>query len=341
MTSPSNPGPLTPPTLPNLPAWLRELYPFATRTALINAQRMSFVELGSPLAPPVILLHGNPTWSVLWRTLIPRLAQRYLVIAPDMIGFGLSDKPTEAAYHTIPRHSANLAALVDALAAENSAFRAQKIMLVMHDWAGPIGLDYAANNPQKIRKLVLVNSWLAPVSDLASVSASASTSGSPAGHVKLRPASRLSIAGALGGWLDSALNFAIPAAINTTGRLGLPANVLDAYKFPFRDNQRIAPRVFFKMTGKAGSASAADSAAAAQLREGLRCMDAPAEILWGAKDPVCGQMAAQGLREAIPNAREPLALEYHGHMLPEETPEALLTRILEEIKPQSVLRILQ
>lgn len=331
MTQPPISAILAAPADPALPPWLRELYPFSPRTATINGHRMSFVELGSPLAPPVILLHGNPTWSFLWRTLIPRLADRYRVIAPDWIGFGLSDKPVNAAYHSIQQHSADLEALLDALAEENSAFRAQKIMLVMHDWAGPIGLDYAARNPQRIRKLVLVNSWLAP---------------SPiAGQVRLKPALCLGIGGPLARWADDALNLSIPAAVSTTGNQALAARVVDAYKFPFirsvSDRRRIAPGAFFRMTEQSseGMRTLANPAQS-DLLPALAKLDAPAEILWGAKDPLCAKFAATTLYDALPNAREPFGLDFHGHMLPEETPEALLTRIFEEVKPQPVLRIL-
>ncbi len=326
---------------PNLPAWLRELYPFVTRTAILgsdaNARRMSFVELGSPLAPPVVLLHGNPTWSFLWRSLLPRLAERYRVIAPDWIGFGLSDKPTDAAYHSMAQHSADLAALLAALEAENSAFRAQKIMLVMHDWGGPIGLDYAARHPQRIRKLVLANSWLTP---------------SPvAGQIRLKPAQRLGIGGPLARWMDGALNLAIPAVVSSTGTQALPANVVDAYKFPFEAKQskpRTAPRAFFLMTdacekGWCGNGRPAEQSEISNPFNvvGLTAVSAPAEILWGGKDALSGKLAAMTLHRGLPGAREPLCLDYHGHMLPEETPEALLTRIYEEpAKPQPVLRIL-
>jgi haloalkane dehalogenase len=331
MTQTLPPAQLSAPATPALPARLAELYPFQTRTALIGGERMSFVELGSPLAPPVLLLHGNPTWSFLWRTLLPRLAERYRVIAPDWIGFGLSSKPADASQHGIACHSADLAALIAALDAENSALRAQKLMLVMHDWAGPIGLDFAARHPQRIRKLVLVNSWLAP-----------SAIGS---QVRLKPALQLSFGGRLVRWADSALGLSLSAAVSTTGNQALAAPVVDAYKFPFRRGSEgsalTGPRAFFRMTELCSQGNLVEENTTLAPRQELSAITAPVEILWGAKDPLCGKFAALTLQSALPGAREPLCLDYHGHMLPEETPEALLTRIFEEVaKPQPTLRIL-
>ncbi|MGH9557100.1 MAG: alpha/beta fold hydrolase, partial [Terriglobales bacterium] len=94
-----------------LPAWLRELYPFRTAGIQVDGGRMSYVDEGAPDAPPIVLLHGNPTWSFLYRAIIPKLSARYRVIAPDHIGFGLSDKPADPAWYTLERHISNFTSL--------------------------------------------------------------------------------------------------------------------------------------------------------------------------------------------------------------------------------------
>jgi haloalkane dehalogenase len=96
---------MTAPQQPDIPEWLRESYPFHTRTLQLGAYGMSFVDEGPADAPAFLLLHGNPTWSFLYRDLIQRLRPKYRVVAPDHVGFGLSDQPNSAAYHTLAKHS--------------------------------------------------------------------------------------------------------------------------------------------------------------------------------------------------------------------------------------------
>ncbi|HYL19203.1 MAG TPA: alpha/beta fold hydrolase, partial [Burkholderiales bacterium] len=94
-----------------LPPAIRQQWPYAPRSARINGWRMHYVDEGS--GDPVVLLHGNPTWGFLYREVIPPLVQAgYRVIVPDMIGFGLSEKPTREHAHTLDGHSANLVALL-------------------------------------------------------------------------------------------------------------------------------------------------------------------------------------------------------------------------------------
>lgn len=135
--------------------WIdRSEYPFESRYFEVPAGRLHYVDEGS--GSPVVMVHGNPTWSFLYRDLIKRLKPRYRCIAPDHIGFGLSDKPGNWSY--LPEdHARNLAALIDSLELDN-------ITLVLQDWGGPIGLSYAVANPGKIARIVLMNTWAWPVS---------------------------------------------------------------------------------------------------------------------------------------------------------------------------------
>ena len=103
------------------------------------------------------MVHGNPTWSFVYRKLSAGLSDAYRCIAPDHIGFGQSDKPYEWTY--LPRdHAANLALLLESL-------DLQGITLVVQDWGGPIGLAYALDHPERIKRLVILNTWMWPVSD--------------------------------------------------------------------------------------------------------------------------------------------------------------------------------
>lgn len=121
----------------------------------INGHRLHYVDEGS--GRPLVFVHGNPTWSFMYRHLIKGLSDSYRCIALDNLGYGLSDKPKKHSY--LPAdHAANLAAFIEALELEN-------ITLVLHDWGGPIGMNYAVNNPHNIDSLILMNTWFWPVAD--------------------------------------------------------------------------------------------------------------------------------------------------------------------------------
>ncbi|MCU0494537.1 MAG: alpha/beta fold hydrolase [Chloroflexaceae bacterium] len=132
-------------------SWIdRTAYPFAPHYFEIDGTRMHYVDKGQ--GEPIVLLHGTPTWSFLYRDAIKVLAPRYRCIAPDHLGFGLSDKPEGAAYH--PReHARRLRALIEQLGLRD-------ITLVVQDFGGPIGLSYAIEQPDNVRALVVANTWL-------------------------------------------------------------------------------------------------------------------------------------------------------------------------------------
>jgi pimeloyl-ACP methyl ester carboxylesterase len=94
-----------------LPATLRDLWPYAPHYANVNGWRMHYIDEGD--GDPLVLLHGNPTWGFLYRDMIePLVSSGRRVIVPDMIGFGLSEKPTREAAHSLDGHTANLTALM-------------------------------------------------------------------------------------------------------------------------------------------------------------------------------------------------------------------------------------
>lgn len=133
------------------PAWLdTRAYPFAPRAVEIEGARVHYVDEGR--GPTVLMVHGLPTWSFLWRHLIAGLSERYRCVALDLPGFGLSDKPPGDDYR--PEDQARrLAAFVDAL-------RLKDFALAVHDFGGPIGLALAIERPDTVRRLVLFNTWM-------------------------------------------------------------------------------------------------------------------------------------------------------------------------------------
>ena len=135
--------------------WIdRNEYPFESRYFDQPAGRMHYVDEGAG-DHAIVMVHGNPTWSFLYRHLIKGLAGKFRCIAPDHIGFGLSDKPPGWDY--LPEsHAENFERLLEGLGIGPAT-------LVVQDWGGPIGLSYALDHPEKIESLVIMNSWCWPV----------------------------------------------------------------------------------------------------------------------------------------------------------------------------------
>lgn len=135
------------------PSWLNpSLYPFASHYLDVGSGRMHYVDEGQ--GTPVVMVHGTPSWSFLYRHLIRDLSSSYRCVAPDQLGFGLSDKP-EAFTYTPMAHAKNLETLIDTLGLED-------VILVVHDFGGPIGLSYALEYPENVRALVIMNTWMWP-----------------------------------------------------------------------------------------------------------------------------------------------------------------------------------
>ena len=122
------------------------LYPFTPK----RLGRMSYLDEGA--GEPVVMIHGNPTWSFYWRNLVLALRGEYRCIAPDHIGCGLSDKPTAAQYDfSLKSRIDDLEALLDSLGVNSN------ITLVVQDWGGMIGMGYAARHPERINRIVATN----------------------------------------------------------------------------------------------------------------------------------------------------------------------------------------
>jgi haloalkane dehalogenase len=125
-----------------------------------DAQRQHYVDEGDAAAPAAVAvaLHGNPTWGFLFRDVIRSLAPSRRVIVPDHLGMGLSDKPQNYPYH-LTTHCENLTRLLDAVVPAP-----QKIDLIVHDWGGAIGMGWAVQHPERVHKIVAMNTaaFLAP-----------------------------------------------------------------------------------------------------------------------------------------------------------------------------------
>lgn len=126
------------------------LYPFKSHFLDLDGLNLHFVDEGE--GTPVVMLHGNPTWSFSYRELILALRDSYRVIAPDHIGCGLSDKPNIDRYrYTLQRRVEDLDVLLAHLGLDGN------LTLVMHDWGGMIGMAYASSHPDEVQRFVVMN----------------------------------------------------------------------------------------------------------------------------------------------------------------------------------------
>jgi haloalkane dehalogenase len=153
------------------PSWLdRAAWPYAPHVHDLGGARLHYVDEGA--GAPVVLVHGTPTWSFEWRHVIAGLRGEARLIAPDHLGFGLSDRPAGAGYRP-EDHAARFRAFMDAVCPQGP------LTLVVHDFGGPIALDWALDHPERLAHLVVVNSWMWAFDDDPSMRRKARLAGTP------------------------------------------------------------------------------------------------------------------------------------------------------------------
>lgn len=270
-----------------VPSWLdRVEFPFTSRSFSLPAGRMHYIDEGQ--GRPLVMVHGTPEWSFAYRHLVKVLSPSYRCIAMDHLGFGLSDKPVGWSY--LPQdHAANLAALIDSLNLDG-------ITLVVHDFGGPIGLSYAIDHPERVRNLVVMNTWMWPLDD------DPHFTGSKLFH------------GALGRFLYEHLAFSarvmLPSAMGDKSKL--TRSVHRHYLKPWRT---AAERHGTWVLAREVIGSSAWYASLWQRRERIR--DLPALILWGMKDFAFRQRELERMA-AVFRTPQVKAYESYGHFLTEE-----------------------
>jgi haloalkane dehalogenase len=133
----------------------RPLYPFSGHFLDLGGLRYHYLDEGR--GEPLVMLHGNPTWSFYYRNLVLGLRDNYRTIVPDHIGCGLSDKPDDSRYeYSLRQRIADLETLLDHLELRDN------LTLVLHDWGGMIGMAYAHRHPERIKRLVILNTAAFP-----------------------------------------------------------------------------------------------------------------------------------------------------------------------------------
>lgn len=153
-----------------------QLYPFQSRWFDSSRGRVHYVDEGD--GPPILLCHGNPTWSFLYRNIIVALRDRFRCIAPDYLGFGLSERPADFGYQ-VDEHAQVVGELVDHLGLDDYLTMGQ-------DWGGPISMAVAVERADRVRGIVLGNTWFWPADTLSTKAFSRIMSSPPMQYAILR-----------------------------------------------------------------------------------------------------------------------------------------------------------
>jgi len=262
---------------------------------------MHYVDEGG--GDPVLLLHGEPTWSFLWRRIIPPLlAAGGRAVAPDLIGFGRSDKPTDVGWYSYDRHVESVVRLVEELDLTG-------LTLVVHDWGGPIGLRVAVEHEARVERLVILDTGVG--------------AGSAPSETWLR---FRAVVRELGGGLD------IGRLVAAGTAQGLTDEVRAAYDAPFPTPESKAGALAFPELVPT-DLEHPNAAPMNRVRDALRGWRKPALVVWGAEDAVLPPRVAERFVELIPGAQGPLLVEGAGHFLQEDRPDEVATAILEFLEP--------
>lgn len=264
---------------------------------------MHFVDEGQ--GDPVVMLHGNPTWSFLYRNIIPGIAATHRVIAPDHIGFGLSDKSEEESDYTLEAHIDNLEALILELDLSN-------ITLVMQDWGGPIGLGFAARHPNRVKALVVFNTFgFYPPID-----------GMNPDRLKLPAPLLLMRSKGIGDFMVRRLGFFERQVMKIATATKRSAKLRRAYTEIFQSYATRAGVMAFPRMIPNTTRHPAAKVLLEQTGPFLEQFHGPARIFWGDKDPLIPIGALSAWKKRLPQAKV-TQLPDASHYLQDDQPEAL------------------
>lgn len=270
--------------------------------AVVDGARIHFVDHGE--GRPVLLVHGNPTWSFLWRKVIARLPDdRVRVIAPDLIGLGLSDKPHSPAEHTLDMHVSVIAKLVESL-------NLQEMTISGQDWGGPVAAGVAARAPGRVRAAVFANTAILE----------------PKKPLRTTPFHMISHVPVLSDLLFRGLNFPVPILNRAQGdRSSIGPIEKRAYAWPLGSwRDRAAPLGMARMVPNRNNHPSI--CVLEDTDRWARWFKGPTALVWGLRDPILGR-ALHRLREAMPHAK--VVETQGGHFIQEEASKEIADAILE------------
>lgn len=272
-------------------------YPFKDHYMPYRDGSIHYIDEGS--GPTILLLHGNPTWSYLYRNVVKELRGEYRLIAPDYPGFGMSKAPSRYGF-TPQEHSEAIEEFIRRL-------NLKDFVLVVQDWGGPIGMGYAVQHRESLRGLVVMNTWAWPAELLPMKLFSLVMGGWPLGY-----------------WLQTRRNFfakvIVPQGIHHTENV--TAALRKAYTDPFpTPASRVPTWVFPRQIRKARSWLAGIEARLPGLA------DLPAHILWGTKDSAGFPPEAMAKWQGILPLNETEVLDDASHYVQEDRPDRVAAAI--------------
>jgi haloalkane dehalogenase len=282
-------------TNPDRPAWVPdELYPFEDRYADVGGARVHYVDEGG--GPPLLMLHGNPTWSFLYREVIAGLRDRYRCIAVDHPGFGLSTPPHGYRF-TPAEHADVLEQLVLSLDLRD-------VTLMVQDWGGPIGFAVATRHPERFAAFIIGNTWAWPKTD---------------------PGTQLFsrfLGGPIGRRLIVNRNLFVEKILPGGVRRGpVPEAVMNAYRGPFPTPASRVPTAVFPREILASRPFLAEVEQRLSTLRGR-----PALIVWPTKDVAFGERERRRWEDLFPEHRTVL-LEGAGHYMQEDAADEIVRAI--------------
>lgn len=279
----------------------RGTFPFTPRYLDSDGTLLHYVDEGPRDAPPVLMLHGNPTWSYYFRRPIEILTGRgHRCIALDHMGFGRSDKPPEPRLYVLRNHIRNALALIDQLDLRD-------VTLVLHDWGGPIGFGAAVERADRIRGAVAMNTWAWELPSF------------------LPPFLRQFRTDGLGEVLALGGNLLVESIPGGMARRDIDEVAMEAYRAPFPGYwSRLGTLAFIRdipLTEHDRSAPVLG-----EIHARLGSLELPLKLVWGMRDRVFVPAFIDQWLELFPGA-EVARLDNAAHYLVEDEPE----RVAEEI----------
>jgi haloalkane dehalogenase len=281
-------------------------YPFTpNRMQIRDGIALSYLDEGPRDGETIVMLHGNPSWSYYWRHLVLALRDKYRCIVPDHVGMGLSDKPNDAAYrYTLQSRVDDLGTLLDKLGVTGP------VTLVVHDWGGMIGMGWALEHADRVKRFVVLNTAMFTLPEAKPMP----------WQLSLGRDSKL------GALMIRGLNAFSGMASYIGVERRMPADVRRAYVAPYNDwNNRIATLRFIQdIPLREGDAAWSLVSEAGRRLPGFA--DRPAFIGWGLRDFVFDKHCLDAFRRAWPQA-EVRAFDDANHYVLEDKHELLVPEI--------------
>lgn len=270
--------------------------------------RMAYVDEGPRTSPlTFLLLHGNPTWSFLYRRFIAHLSLRFRVIAVDHVGFGRSSKPRDPAYYALERHIQNLGAVL-------RQAKVDRVVPVVQDWGGPIGFGWATRNPGRVAGAVVLNTW-AFIHDPS---------------MRLPWLFRFLVLGR-GGWKRAVNRNIFTELFLAKGGSARPLTrtEVDAYRSPHpAPEDRVGIARFPQLIPETHRPEHEAWGTMEKIEQGLVALrDKPALICWALKDPAFRKATLERWTRVFARVDGPHRLPKAKHYLQEDSAPEILARI--------------